>query len=157
MKHFKIQVKEYDEINELDIVKKEYTVKRVPRIKYREVEQLQLEILEEFFLNNLSIGTTIKDDVVWNKMCDLVKMLPVVGKAKNGFNLNEIEDDLAQIGSIFFTTAITEDFDNVTPDDVATKPSLICKLHYFDLLHPMIEMGKRIEKKNNERIQKLEE
>lgn len=157
MKHFKIQIKEYDEINDTDIVTKEYIIKRVPRIKYREVELLQLEILEEFFVNNLSIGTTIKDDVVWDKMCTLVNMLPFVGKGKKGFDLNEIEDDLTQIGRIFFTTAIDEDKDRVTPDDVAEKPSLISKLHYFDLLLPIAEMGKRVEKRLNERMKTLQD
>jgi hypothetical protein len=147
MKHFKVQIKEYNEQDNNEILVKEYIVKRVPRIKYREIEQLQLEILEEFFVNNLSIGTTIKDDTTWDKMCTLAKMLPVVGKAKAGFNLSEIEDDLTQLGTIFFTSAIREDNLRVTPDDVAENPSLISQLHYLDLLLPIAEMGKRIEKR----------
>lgn len=105
-------------------------MKRVKRHRNRELIQLMEKLTEAYFINNASLGEVIADDSNWNLMKTVASMIPIVGKDKDGFDIERIADDYDQLTKLFFTTTYDEsieDSDELYANGI--KPSLISKLH----------------------------
>jgi hypothetical protein len=138
MNNFEIQYQ--DENGEVIKIDK---VTRVKRQQLKDLIILQQDLLYAFLKCNASVGSLISNNVNWNNMEKIAKMLPVVGETKLGINLKAIEDDLSQLTKVFFTQSIDENGSLINSED-AYKPSLISELHQLDYYGDIKESAKKI-------------
>lgn len=128
----------------------------------RDVIAIQDELIKHLVLNNACIGALVNDDVVWEAMLSMAKILPVVGKEKPGFEIESIAEagDIAQLGRIFFTESITSLGQHETDengDRPLTKPSSIARIHDLNFHSPLFQYNEeRQEALHKERMEKIE-
>lgn len=112
------------------------TVKRVTRVKYKDLIVLQQKLLHFFLTNNGNVGACIADDACWSVIEKTAKLLAVVGGGE--IKLSLLEDDLEQLSNIFFTTSTIEELSQyagigkMIEAETWYKPSLISQLHQFN-------------------------
>lgn len=128
-------------------------VKRVPRKKLHDLIVLQQDLLYAFLKNNASVGSVIASNSNWSTIEKIAKLLPVIGEEKPGINLDELEDDISQITSIFFTQSVDEN-GMILNTDEGYKPSLIAELHQLDYYGNARDAAKKIyqERKEEEQV-----
>lgn len=121
----------------------------------RDVIALQDELIKAMIEHNVCIGSLVADDSVWKNMVSLAAILPVVGRANPGFDIEALAEagDIAQLGRIFFTESITlkgEHEVDENGDRPLTKPSSIARIHDINFHTPLF-------KYNEERQTRLQE
>lgn len=125
---------------------------KILRVKRKQLTSLILlkeDLIYAFYKNNARVGNVIADSSNWNIIEKISKMLVVVGQEKPGFEVSEIEDDIAEITRIFFTQDITEDGELIITGE-PFKPSLISELHQLDYFNSAKKAAKRIMKEAEE-------
>lgn len=109
-----------------------------------DVEELQYQLIQTFYYNDLYIGSTIRKKNVdfWDNAKKLAAIMPIVGKEDPGFNPENI-DDPDMLCRIFLTASLEK---NKMGQIEATKnpllPSDISKINninFSQLLRTMIQ------------------
>ncbi len=125
----------------------------------KDVQILQEALIKEFVEFNGAIGSLLAHDKVWDLICQLGAILPIVGRDKPGIDVEALAeaDDLPQLARIFFSESFDDKGERETDETgavVLAKPSLIAKLHGLDFYGPLFRLSD--EKRNRERLQALE-
>lgn len=128
-----------------------------------DVIKLQEKLLRDFVETNGKVGDLLIRDSVWNNMKKLSSMLPVIGKAEPGFDIEPLADasDLGQLARIFFSESIGDDLQRIMEDgevNVINHPSSIARIHDINFSGSLVRiMRERQEEEHQEKMKKLEE
>lgn len=98
-----------------------------------DVINLQEKLLKDFVEHDGRLAGLLSNNSTWDTMTRLASLLPVVGEEAVGFDIEAIaqQNDIAQLGRIFFSESIKDDLTRETDKDgnVINSPSLIAKIH----------------------------
>ena len=98
-----------------------------------EVISFQEKLLRDFVEHDGRLASLLVNKPTWENMVKLAAILPVVGQAEPGFDIEAIANssDLAQLGRIFFSESIKNNLEREkdTDGNVVNSPSLIAKIH----------------------------
>lgn len=127
-----------------------------------DVIKLQEELLRDFVECGGRIGDLLIREDTWKNMQLLAAMLPVVGRAEFGFDIDAIADtsDLAQLARIFFSEGIDDNLQREKDADgnIMNSPSLVAKIHDINFSETLSRLvQEKLEANHQQRMKKLED